>query len=114
MQLYGSLPGYTLEAPLRRQQPSIGEYRVLKPAAEYNLSTRLPFDLNWGRSDYLDILPLGGAMQANSDTFAAPNAVPLASQYQPLAYEGWDPVIPTFFHDRNHERLHNIPTWKRL
>lgn len=101
MQLYGSTPGYTLTAPLRRQQPSIGEYRVLKPAEEYNLSTRLPFDCNWGRSDYLAILPLDSTLQANSDTFAAPNAVPLASQYQPLAYESWDPVRPSFLHDEH-------------
>lgn len=95
MQLYGSLPCYQLERPLRWQQPAIGNYRVLKKADEANINVRLPFDTNWGRADYLPILPLDATLQANSDTFAAPNAVPLDSQYKPLAYENWDPMHAT-------------------
>lgn len=106
--LYGSLPCYTLEKPVQWQQPSIGTYKVLKSqlteGAKHNLSTRVPFDVNWGRSDYLDILPLSATLQANSDTFAIPNAVQQDSQYAPLAYESWDPMHPISFQRQQIER----------
>lgn len=98
--VYGSRPTYTAE-PCRWKQPAIGEYKVLTPAEHYNFNERVPFDTNWHRSTALDFLPLSSTLQANSDTFAAPNAVPLDSQYQPLRYESWDPILVTtsFLHN---------------
>ena len=95
--LYGSLPCYTLKKPEVWYQPAMGTYKVLRDCEEHTLSTRIPFDTNWGRSDWLDLLPLQATEQANSNTYAAPNAVPLDSQYAPLRYESWDPMYATNF-----------------
>ena len=86
--VFESLPCYTLQQPWRMQTASRGEYKVLPPKPGVSIANSLSFDTNWGRSDYIPILPAGvgdddwGQTTVN-DTMQRPK---LSTDYRNLPY----------------------------
>ncbi len=80
---YGKLPCYTLKHPHDLQTANRGNYTVLPPRSGCNISNELPWDTNWGRSDWIPILPLQpDARELVNDTFQ----VKLPSDYMNIPY----------------------------
>lgn len=91
-QLYGSLPCYTQKQPTNWQTCRSANYRVISRDAPINYKTIVPFDRNYGRSDWYQRgypynLQQVDIVDDTSDARAASFAVDYCpSDYQYLEY----------------------------
>lgn len=94
--VYGLMPQYTEQGNNNMKTANTGEYSVIPFGEHYNIRNHIPFDTNWGRSDWLDMLPLGRGEEQK--TFAAPACNPqLLTDYRYLRYEPWRVQRPNSF-----------------